>query len=159
MPGSVIEIIRTATASAAFPRESAPGGPWGKLADALRSLVEDEEAEPVAAIELTTDDKAHALTIEAVGRQPVDIDLESATVDLTLFGEDESWLESHHVDIAGDEAAQVAPGWKLDVAVDHTLDVTPERTLQVVVELALADEDGFVRTARLTKVLGRGWGT
>jgi hypothetical protein len=157
MHGSAIEIIRTAASSASFPAESTPDGAWGALAKLMRRLLADAPAQPVAAVRLTVSADADAVVLEALGTEPVHLGLASATVDLTLFGADQTWIASHHVDIGGDDDQKVSPGWRLDVPVEHDLELTTDRTVQVTVELDLADDVGFHRTAQLTAVLGRGW--
>lgn len=153
-PRTIIEIVEWSGGSASFPLEDDLPDEWEALRQLLQTLVEDLKTDPVSALELRLDDAAGTATFEVLGREPIRIGFDGSSLAVSLFGEDEDFLDSTTVGLPGDlaDGDALPPGWKREIALDHGFEFNPERTLQVSVDLTIDGED-----AQLLAVAGKGW--
>jgi hypothetical protein len=152
-PGVVLELVGWAGGSASFPLEDELPPQWQRLRELLQSWVEDLKQQPIAALELRLDDSADVAVLTVVGDQPIKVGFGAAFA-LSLFGEDEDYLDSATVPVPADLVAigQLPPGRRHEVPLEHGLPFNPKRTLQVSVDVTIDD-----RAGRLTSTAGKGW--
>jgi hypothetical protein len=153
-PGAVLELVDWAGGSASFPLEADLPPEWQRLRELLQSLVEDLKQHPVAALEVRLDDAADVAVLSAVGDQPITVDFDGAVFALSLFGEDEDYLDSTAVAVPADlaDGGPLPPGWRRDIQLDHGLPFNPKRTLQLSVDLTVEGCE-----SQLTCTAGKGW--
>lgn len=155
MPGAVLELIDWDGGSASFPLHADLPAEWQELRELMHALLVELREKPVAALEISVDDGGESAVFTALGEQPVDVRFDDgAALKLTLFGEDESYLDTKTVPVPADlaDAGRVDPGWRSRVRLDHGLPFTPQRTLQLSVEVSVDGREG-----KLTCVAGKGW--
>jgi hypothetical protein len=153
-PGVVLELVDWAGGSASFPLEEELPPPWEAARELLQTLTEDLKTQPVAALEARLDDAAATLVLTAVGAQPSPVDFDGATVAVTLFDEEEEYVDSARPAFPrqGDGGQTLAPGWTVSIPLEHGLPFNPKRTLQLTLDLRIDDRD-----AQISVVAGKGW--
>lgn len=154
MPRTVLEIVDWTGGSASFPLESELPPEWERVREVLQTLVEELKAFPAGALELRLDESGETATFEVVGSEPVNANLAGAQLRLSLFAEDEDYLDSATVAVPSDLAAAgvLPPGWRGDVTFNHGLPFNPKRTLQVSVDFTIDGHD-----SQLMCTAGKGW--
>src|SRR6185312_6540091 len=127
---------------------------WQRLRELLQSLMEDLKQQPVAALEIRLDDSADVAVLSVVGDQPITVDFDDAALALSLFGEDEDYLDSATVAMPADlaDGSPLPPGWRREVPLGHGLPFNPKRTLQLSVDLTIEGDE-----SQLTCTAGKGW--
>lgn len=153
-PRVVLEIVEWSGGSASFPLEDDLPAEWEKLRDVLQTLVEDLKADPVSALELRLDDTAETAVLEVIGTEPITVGFDGSSLALSLFGDDEDYLDSATVALPDEVAAggELPPGWRREIPLAHGLPFSATRTLQVSVDFTIGGDD-----CQLTAVAGKGW--
>jgi hypothetical protein len=152
--GAVLELVDWTGGSASFPLEVDVPPEWQRLRELLQSLMEDLKQQPVAALEIRLDDSADVAVLSVVGDQPITVDFDDAALALSLFGEDEDYLDSATVAMPADlaDGSPLPPGWRREVRLGHGLPFNPKRTLQLSVDLTIEGDE-----SQLTCTAGKGW--
>jgi hypothetical protein len=153
-PRVVLELIDWAGGSASFPLEDDLPAEWQRVRDALQNLVEELKQFPVAALEIRLDDAGETAIMSVVGEHEITVSFRNSALALTLFDEDEEYVDSATAALPADlaDAAPLPPGWQHEVRLDHGLPFNPKRILQLSVDL---DIDG--RPSQLSCTGGKGW--
>jgi hypothetical protein len=153
--GVVLELVDWAGGAASFPMlEDEIPREWLELREVLQTLAEDLKQDAVSALEIRLDDATETVTLEVVGTEPINVSFDGAKFALSLFDEDEEWLDSASVaapdDLTGDDPLPV--GWKREIALRHKMPFNAKRTLQLSIDLTIDGHD-----AQLTATAGKGW--
>jgi hypothetical protein len=153
-PRVILEQVDWAGGSSFFPLEEKDlPSQWGDLRRLLRTLLEDLKQLPTAALELSLDESATTATFAVLGDDPVPADLAGAVLAMSLFDENEEYVDSATVAVPADTPpSPLPPGWKLDVPLHHGLPFDPSKILQVTVDLLLGGDP-----AQLFYTAGKGW--
>jgi hypothetical protein len=100
-----------------------PGGPWGELLARCRAFLDPAAADPVAAIAISGD--ASHIELRHLGTEQLELDGETVSLSVTAVDAQMGGLKTTIVDVHIDSKQTSAPGWKLDLDVDHGLDAPP----------------------------------
>jgi hypothetical protein len=154
MPRTVLELVDWAGGSASFPLEEELPPEWEQARGVLQTLVEELKAFPVAALELRLDESGDTAIFEVVGSEPVNANLTGAQLALSLYAEDEDYLDSATVAVPSDVAdtSPLPSGWRRELPLNHGLAFNPKRTLQLTVDFSIDGQD-----SQLLCTAGKGW--
>jgi hypothetical protein len=154
MPRTVVELVDWAGGSSSFPLEEELPPEWERLRDVLQTLVEDLKQFPVAAVEIRLDESGGTATFEVVGSEPVNANLTGAQLALSLYAEDEDYLDSAAVAVPSDlaDTSPLPPGWRHEMPLNHGLAFNPNRTLQLSVDFTIDAQE-----CQLLCTAGKGW--
>lgn len=123
-----------------------PPKPWRSVLTRVRRILTEEVIDhPAAAIRLVA--TAGAAGLEHAGSLPIEVDLGSAEVRVTLKDDDDVVHDRWTARVNG-RIETAKPGWRVDLPFDHGLAVKGDRWLQVRVMVAIR-EGGRRRAGRL----------
>lgn len=122
----------------AVPASAEPGGAWGTLLAASRSLVESAAAHPASALAIVIV-APNRIRIEQRGIRPLTVEFGRASVDATVWAGDGTFVASGRGTVDA-ERVEAGPGWALEVALDG-ID-GPVRGDMVVAVSFVADDGG-----------------
>jgi hypothetical protein len=154
MPRTVLELIDWTGGSSSFPLEEELPPEWERLREVLQTLVEDLKQFPVAALEIRLGESGDTASFEVVGSEPVNANLNGAQLALSLFAEDEDYLDSATVAVPSDlaDTSPLPPGWRHEMPLNHGLVFNPRRTLQLSVDFTIDGQE-----CQLLCTAGKGW--
>jgi hypothetical protein len=154
MPHVVMEQIEWAGGSSSFPLEHELPPEWQQAREVLQGLVEGLKEFPLSALELRLNPTASTATLEVIGTEPLLAAFAGARFSLSLFGEDQDYLDSATVTMPADAQSEgpLPSGWQRTIPLNHGLAFSPKRTLQVTIDFTIDGKD-----AQLLCTAGRGW--
>jgi hypothetical protein len=113
---ATIESLWARDRSARFSVHATPGGPWGVLLRAARSLLDDTlPLAPVAAVALVVDEQA-GVRLEHRGSSSITVELGSAWVEITRWRDGAPVGDAETRDF-GLGRVEAGPGWTASIAV------------------------------------------
>jgi hypothetical protein len=139
-PGSPIETLQVAGATARIGAYDEPEEPWGSLFEQLRGLLGSLTAAPQAALTVQVDPDGQAARLIHLGAQPLTIDLSELQVRAVLW---ESYNKQADWQSPADNQGSVIanPGWNYPLPFDHNFTIATGQEVVAYVTCAITDPD------------------
>ena len=143
VPDAAWEEVDADGRTARFAADDQVDGPWGRLLDRCRGLLDEVSESPAAAIAILVDADGH-VRLDHRGDGTLPLELDSLQVSLTLWRDGREAARAKTELSAG--RVEAGPGWSLDVA-DTSIDLRGGGKLVGVASFIADDEGVFVPVA------------
>jgi hypothetical protein len=141
-PGSAVEQVRIAGATATLPHSGEQEGAWGGFVTRCRGLLVSLTEQPRAALALRLLEEGRAAELVHLGTEPLLLDPSTIAVRTVLWKGYEQ-LGSWEWRASGEPSdAEAGPGWSMPLPFDHGLEQTETARLAAYVDVQVfAGED------------------
>ena len=139
VPDASIDSIVLDAAQARLGRHDQPAGPWGQLAEVLRTALGILASQVLAAISLEVSPDGASACLRHQGTQPVRLDLSKLQVRAVLwqgFKKSGDWRMTHPP-MGLPAQIEAAPGWDFELPFEHGFDPEPGQEVAAYVVLTL----------------------